>query len=50
MAFWTSRRALLAGAGGLTAAASLGACANAQVIGFDKARKSLDRTLEKVAG
>lgn len=42
MAFWTSRRSLLAGAGGLTAAASLGACANAQVVGFDKARKSLD--------
>jgi oligopeptide transport system substrate-binding protein len=42
MAFWTSRRSLLAGAGGLTAATSLGACANAQVVGFDKARKSLD--------
>ncbi|MEZ5994775.1 MAG: peptide ABC transporter substrate-binding protein [Hyphomonadaceae bacterium] len=41
-AIWTSRRALLAGGGGLTAAASLGACANAHVIGLDKARKSLD--------
>lgn len=42
MAFWTSRRRLLAGAGGLTAATSLGACANAQIVGFDKARRSLD--------
>jgi oligopeptide transport system substrate-binding protein len=41
-AFWTDRRRLLAGAGGLTAAASLGACANAQVIGFDKAKRTLD--------
>lgn len=41
-AFWTSRRALLAGAGGLTAATSLGACANGRIIGLDKARRSLD--------
>ena len=41
-AFWTDRRRLLAGAGGLTAAASVGACANAQVIGFDKVKRSLD--------
>lgn len=41
-AFWTDRRRLLAGAGGITAAASLGACANASVIGFDKAKRSLD--------
>lgn len=39
LAFWTSRRALLAGAG---SAATLGACANGQVIGFDKAARSLD--------
>lgn len=42
MSFWTSRRALLKSAGGATAAASLGACANAQVIGLDRARASLD--------
>lgn len=42
MAFWTNRRSLLAKAGGLAAAASLGACANAKVVGFDKARRSLD--------
>ena len=41
-AFWTDRRRLLLGAGGLTAAASLGACANGQIIGFDKANRSLD--------
>jgi oligopeptide transport system substrate-binding protein len=41
-AFWTDRRRLLAGAGSLSAATSLGACANASVIGFDKARRSLD--------
>jgi oligopeptide transport system substrate-binding protein len=41
-AFWTSRRRLLAGAGGLAAAASLGACANASVIGFDKQKRTLD--------
>jgi oligopeptide transport system substrate-binding protein len=38
MPFWTSRRALLAGG----AAVSLSGCANGQVIGFDKARRSLD--------
>lgn len=42
MAFWTNRRSLLTKAGGLAAAASLGACANAKVVGFDKARRSLD--------
>jgi len=42
MTFWTDRRSLLTGAAGMGAAASLGACANARVIGFDKARKSLD--------
>jgi oligopeptide transport system substrate-binding protein len=41
-AFWTNRRRLLAGAGGVAAASSLGACANASVIGFDKAKRSLD--------
>jgi oligopeptide transport system substrate-binding protein len=41
-AFWTDRRRLLAGAGGLTAAASLGACANGQIVGFDKSKRSLD--------
>jgi oligopeptide transport system substrate-binding protein len=41
-AFWTDRRRLLAGAGGLSAAASLGACANARIVGFDKAARSLD--------
>lgn len=40
MSFWTSRRGLLAGAGG--AAAALGGCASARVIGFDKERRSLD--------
>ncbi len=42
MAFWTSRRSLLAGAGGLTASASLAGCANGRIVGFDKARRSLD--------
>lgn len=42
MALITDRRSLLTGAAGLGAAASLGACANARVVGFDKARKSLD--------
>jgi oligopeptide transport system substrate-binding protein len=41
-AFWTDRRRLLAGAGGLAAAGSLGACANAQIVGFDKAKRSID--------
>lgn len=41
-ALWTSRRRLLMGAGGAAAASSLGACANAQIVGFDKAKKSLD--------
>jgi oligopeptide transport system substrate-binding protein len=40
--FWTNRRRLLAGAGGLTAATSVGACANASVIGFDKEKRTLD--------
>lgn len=35
---WTNRRSLLAGG----AAAALGGCSNARIIGFDKARKSLD--------
>jgi oligopeptide transport system substrate-binding protein len=39
MAFWTSRRQLMAGAGG---AAALGACASTRIVGFDKAKKSLD--------
>lgn len=38
MAFWTNRRGLLISAG----AASAGACANGRIIGFDKARKTLD--------
>lgn len=42
MTFWTNRRVLLQGAAGLAAAASAASCANARVIGFDKARKSLD--------
>jgi len=42
MPIWTSRRSLLAGAGGVGVAASLGGCANGRIIGFDKARKSLD--------
>lgn len=42
MPFWTNRRALLAGAGGVAAAVSLGACANGRIVGFDKARRSLD--------
>jgi oligopeptide transport system substrate-binding protein len=42
MAFWTNRRSLLAGAGGLTAASTLGACANGRIVGFDKTRRSLD--------
>ncbi|MBL8545711.1 MAG: peptide ABC transporter substrate-binding protein [Hyphomonadaceae bacterium] len=41
-ALWTDRRRLLTGAGGLTAAAALGACANGQIVGFDKAKRSLD--------
>jgi oligopeptide transport system substrate-binding protein len=41
MTFRTSRRGLIAGAGGL-AAASVGACANGRIVGFDKQRKSLD--------
>ncbi len=41
-AFSTSRRSLLTGAGGLTAAASLGACASARIVGLDKQRRSLD--------
>jgi oligopeptide transport system substrate-binding protein len=40
--FWTSRRSLLAGAGGIAAAASLGGCANAHIVGLDKANRSLD--------
>jgi oligopeptide transport system substrate-binding protein len=40
--FCTNRRSLLAGAGGLGVAASLGACANARIVGFDKERKTLD--------
>ena len=35
--FWTSRRALLAGA-----ASTLAACANGDIIGFDKAARTLD--------
>ncbi|HYD87993.1 MAG TPA: ABC transporter substrate-binding protein [Vitreimonas sp.] len=42
MAIWTSRRSLLAGAGGVGVATSLGGCANARIVGFDKAKKSLD--------
>ncbi len=42
MPFWTSRRRLLAGAGGLTAAVSVAGCANGRIIGLDKARMSLD--------
>jgi oligopeptide transport system substrate-binding protein len=42
MAFWTNRRSLLAGAGGLGVTTSLGACANGRIIGFDKVRKTLD--------
>lgn len=42
MAFWTNRRTLLTAAGGLTAASTLGACANGRIIGLDKARRSLD--------
>lgn len=42
MPIWTDRRRLLLGAGGAGAAATLGACANAQVVGFDKGKKSLD--------
>lgn len=42
MPFWTNRRALLAGVSGAGAAASLGACANGRIIGFDKERKTLD--------
>jgi oligopeptide transport system substrate-binding protein len=42
MALITDRRSLLTGAAGLGTAASLGACANARVVGFDKSRKSID--------
>jgi oligopeptide transport system substrate-binding protein len=42
MSIPTDRRSLLAGAAGLGGAASLGACANARVIGFDKQRRTLD--------
>ena len=42
MKFRPDRRTLLAAAGGAGAAASLGGCANARIIGFDKQRKSLD--------
>jgi oligopeptide transport system substrate-binding protein len=42
MPVWTDRRRLLAGAGGLGAATALGACANAQIVGFDKVKRSLD--------
>ncbi len=42
MPFWTDRRRLLAGAAGLGASASLGACANGRIIGFDKVNKTLD--------
>jgi len=43
MTLSTSRRGLLAGAGGIAAAAgALAGCANARVVGFDKARKSID--------
>lgn len=42
MAFWTDRRSLLKGAAGVGVATSLGACANARIVGFDKSRKSLD--------
>ena len=42
MTNWTSRRTLLKGAGGVGVAASLGACANGRIIGFDKAAKTLD--------
>lgn len=42
MTFWTNRRSLLTATGGLGAAASLGACANATIVGLDKRRKSLD--------
>ena len=38
----TNRRSLLKGAGWIGAAATLSACANARVIGFDKAARSLD--------
>ncbi len=41
MAFWTSRRGVIAGAGGL-GAAMLAGCANGRIIGFDKAAKTLD--------
>lgn len=42
MSFWTTRRGLLTGAGVAASAASLGACANGRIIGFDKRAKSLD--------
>ncbi|MGD9815779.1 MAG: peptide ABC transporter substrate-binding protein [Hyphomonadaceae bacterium] len=42
MSLWTNRRRLLAGAGAAGAAGSLGACGNARIVGFDKARKSID--------
>jgi oligopeptide transport system substrate-binding protein len=40
--FWSSRRALLAAAAGAAAAPALSACANSQIVGFDKQAKSLD--------
>jgi len=42
MAIWTNRRSLLAGAGGVGVATTLAGCANARIVGFDKAKKSLD--------
>ena len=42
MSIWTDRRRLLATGAGLTAAATLPACANARTVGLDPARKSLD--------
>jgi oligopeptide transport system substrate-binding protein len=42
MTYWASRRTLLKGAGGVGVAASMGACADGRIIGFDKAAKTLD--------
>lgn len=42
MPIWTDRRKLLAGAAGIGAATSLGACANARIVGFDKVNRTLD--------
>ena len=42
MAFWTSRRGLLKGAAGASAAAGLAGCASAQINGLDRTRRSLD--------